>query len=408
MRRPRREDEAPREPELPPTVGIEIEPFGGALVVSNAAAEAALPRVVALVRAAALGGLLLAVALVVVLVSAANRDAIEESRAPSTATARPLSRPAIRIPVVVEESKLVDQLPTTPDAWIDGQVLSWIDSTGQLQLRELVDGTELEVGVLARTNLPPLPEHIHLVGAPNTTWLVDLQEPDRSGKLSNSVRMVRLGDTGDSYGFISRNDTTTDFFVGSLWGPAINGTASVPLSTEVLTVRRTGIIVSSTAAESAVVAGGGLRELPRRLGRIVAASPTRIAGIHCDSLARCIGRVTNWDGGDEREVLVDTLVAPVIRISPDGRFIVATGAEMWTVLDLDVGVTKQWTLGIAANDSLMWTTDSKTLLWEVDGDVLALSIDDPDPRLTRVRQVGNIGVRIIGSDFAVFASSGNG
>jgi|GEM_PF-6940739 len=302
---------------------------------------------------------------------------------------------------------IIDQLPTTPDALLDGLVIAWVDDVRQLQLQRLGDGEALDVSRLARTNIPPLPERVYLIGAENSTWLIDLEVPENSGELSNTVRMVRLGQDLDSYAFISSNEgADTEFFVGSLWGPAATGTATAPASAAVLTVPRRGVVVATQAAQSSVLFGDGLERLPTRLGRIVAAGKSLVVGIFCDDLGRCIGRVANWDGSNEREIRADALGSPVVRISPDERFIVTTGGETWTVYDLWEGSVSSWTSALLPNETLSWAPDSTSVFWVDDG-LLVHQVIDGGRRgaLSVVRQVGSLGEPLAQSDVIVLETS---
>lgn len=324
---------------------------------------------------------------------------------PGPTTAPVVAPPTTSIP----EAALLDQLPSTADEIVDDQVLVWIDGDGMLRARRLLDGAELELSVLAENNLPPLPEHIHLLGATNGTWLLDLLEPERSGKLSNTVRMVRFGDRLDSYGFSSVDESgTTEFFVGSLWGPAMNGLAEVDASTAVFFVPRAGIISSGRDATSQVLRGSGFEPMPSRLGRIVAASRGLVAGIHCDDLGRCVGRVSSWDGAGEVQVDATTLSAPVVRISPDERFIIATGGSTLSLIDLESGSQRQWSIGLDIDDSLVWSTDSSTAFAIVDDAVVALQVTTRELSLSQVRSSGAIDSRLEGADVAVFVDPTSG
>ena len=330
-----------------------------------------------------------------------NRGGAASSAATSTTDVPAIVERVESAPVT--EVPIIDQLPTTPVAMIEDVVIAWVDDRRHLTIQHLSTGEALPVSRLAKTNLPPLPERIHLIGAENSTWLIDLLEPENSGELSNTVRMVRLGQDLDSYAFISTNPgEDTEFFVGSLWGPSMAGTATAPAGAAVLTVARRGIVVASQAAESSVLLGDGLDPLPTRLGRIVAASPSLVAGIFCDDLGRCSGRVAGWDGSNEVEIWADALGSPVVRISPDERYVLAAGGDTWTLYDLESGSRVSWTTAIRANDTLTWSPDSRSVFWIDDTDVLAHSIVTEPRQMSRVRQVGSIGDRLPGSDVALF------
>lgn len=345
-------------------------------------------------------------------------DRVDESIDQETSSPEPASSPALRqsttspttpTPSPVSAEQFLDQLPTTPEEWLAGQVLVWVDENENLRARRLDNGVDLPVSVLAQTNLPPLPDHVHLVGAENATWLFDLEEPERSGKLSNSVRMVRLGTGLDSYGFSSTNDAgATEFFVGSLWGPAMNGLAEVDSTTTVLSVPGTGIISSGRDATSAVLRGSGFEALPSRLGRIVAASASRVLGIHCDDLGRCVGRIAAWDGSDEQQIDASLLTSPVVRISPDSRFIVAGGGSALHVIDLESGSQESWPLEISPDASLTWASDSRTVFFLVEGSLVAVRVGEPVLSVSRVRSAGPVGEMLAGADVLIIAEDPSG
>ncbi len=383
-----------------PSVTIEIDgqPSNQPAPVATSVARSSGPidrtRLLALTALAGLVG----VALIAI---GTTRGSSASQAAPSTTTA---STVVERVgPTPEPEVPIIDQLPTTPIDMIDNIVIAWVDDRRRLSVQHLSTGEDLGVSRLAKTNLPPLPERIHLIGAENSTWLIDLLEPENSGELSNTVRMVRLGQDLDSYAFISSNPgEDTEFFVGSLWGPSMAGTATAPASAAVLTVARRGIVVASQAAESSVLLGDGLDPLPTRLGRIVAASPSLVAGIFCDDLGRCSGRVAGWDGSNEVEIWADALGSPVVRISPDERYVLAAGGDTWTLYDLESGSRVSWTTAIRANDTLTWSPDSRSVFWIDDTDVLAHSIVTEPRQMSRVRQAGSLGDRLPGSDVALF------
>ena len=369
---------------------VPLEPVAGASIRVRALAVAAL----------------LSLSVFVVLTVGMSRD-VDGQGAASTTTVPNVGESNVveRVEQAsVTAAPIIDQLPTTPDALLEGLVIAWVDDERQLRLQRLGDGEALGVSRLARTNLPPLPERIHLIGAENSTWLIDLEVPENSGELSNTVRMVRLGEDLDSYGFISTNEgTDTEFFVGSLWGPAATGTATAPASAAVLTVPRRGIVVASQSAQSSVLLGDGLNPLPTRLGRIVAASRTLVAGIFCDDLGRCVGRVANWDGSNEIGIWADALGAPVVRISPDEQYVLTAGGETWTLYDLVANTRESWTTAIPANDTLTWSPDSRAVFW-IDGeDLLAHTVATEPRQMSRVRQFKRVGDRLPGSDVSLFA-----
>ncbi len=309
-----------------------------------------------------------------------------------------------------DQLQYLSRLSFVDNELLEGLVIAWVRDDDQLELRSLETGAALPVARLAQHDVPPLPEHIQLIGGENATWLIDLLEPERSGKLSNSVRMVRLGSELDSYAFISENeDAPTDFFVGSLWGPAMNGTAQAPKSWTILPVAGAGIIVSSPTAESSIVEGGGFEALPRSVGRAIAASPEHIAGVACDNRLECVGSVSRWDGSDQQIVDANALSNDaIVRISPDGRLLLSVQGTRWSLFDLEGNSSHFWTERLAVDDTITWTPDSRALVWVAEGTLVSLDVTgigrdvDGLPAARIVSPIGAMGDRLPESDVAVF------
>ncbi|MDW3179493.1 MAG: hypothetical protein R8J94_19030 [Acidimicrobiia bacterium] len=327
------------------------------------------------------------------------------AQTPNSIDADPIT-PDVPITPDAEEQPLIDQLASAPEEWLAGHVLAWVNAQGELQARQLATGSDLPVSVFAQTNTPPLPEHIHLLGGENSTWLLDLESPERSGEFSNTVRIVRLGSGAGRYGFSSIDEGgATGFFVGTLWGPAKNGLAEVDAQTNVISVPATGFVVASANGDSSALRDGAFEPVSSRLGRVVAASPSLLAGIHCDAVGRCVGRVAEWDGTNERVVDAAVLAEPIVRISPNGRYIMSGGGgSIWHLVDLAEGTHLTWPLGLVPDDSLQWSPDSSTAFFLNESSLVAVRIDGPEPQVRRVRSAGDIGPRLPGSDVRVLDS----
>lgn len=301
-------------------------------------------------------------------------------------------------------------LPLVDRDLLDGLVIAWISDSDRLVLRSLETGSALETSVLAEHDLPPLPKHIKLIGARNATWLVDLLEPEKSGKLSQTVRMVRLGTEIDSYGFISeQDDGPTSYFVGSLWGPSMTGTAETPQSWTTLPVDGTGIVVSSPTAESSSIRGGGLELLPRHVGRVVAASADHVAGVSCDNRLQCVGSVARWDGSEQQMFDANALSsAATVRISPDGARLLSVIGNEWTLFDLAADRATTWVELIEVDSTLTWTPDSQAVMWVAQGTLLAIDLgpggeaNARDYRPSLVSPFGAIGGRLPTSEMKIY------
>ncbi len=303
--------------------------------------------------------------------------------------------------------EILNELAPVERDLLDGLVIAWIRDNDELQVRRLDSGEPLPVSVLAKHDLPPLPKHIRLIGGRNATWLIDLLEPEKSGKLSNTVQMVRLDSTLDSYGFISETeDGPTDFFVGSLWGPSMNGTAQTPKSWDILPVAGAGIVVSSPTAQSSSIRGSGLEQLPRSVGRAVAATPDHVVGVACDNRLQCMGAVSRWDGSEQELFDANALVrAATIRLSPDGARLLSVVGEEWTLIDLASNTSMTWTQPLAVDDSISWTPDSRAVTWVVAETLVAVDLNaeaNSGFSATRVSPIGGFGPRLPESDVAVF------
>jgi len=400
-------------PAAPPSVGIELLDYDQSPVDLDVG-RSDLPQVSGrssqLRSLVAVGGLLGFAFLALFLLSSSSTpptaEPSPESAAPRVTTPVSTTTPTTSIPTEDEaQVALLESLERVDPELVAGLVVAWVDEDDQLQLQSLDEGA-LPVGRMADHDLPPLPQHIQLIGGENSTWLVDLLEPERSGKLSNTVRMVRLGAELDSYGFISENDAgPTDFFVGSLWGPSMNGTAQAPDSWTILPVPGTGIVVSSPTAQSSSIGGSGMEPLPRHVGRVVAATPDHVAGVTCDNRLQCVGAVSRWDGTDQQLFDANALNnEATVRISPDGRLLLSIIGRRWTVYDLEAD-SSFFMNGLPVDSTITWTPDSNALLWVAQGTLVAVEVETETstihkPRL--VSPIGAVGPRLANSDLAVY------
>lgn len=344
----------------------------------------------------------LVTAAVGLLILAGGAD-VERVADPAADASANRSSPAVRATglQIAPVGRPIDGLVETPSDRLAGLARVSIGDDRRLVVRRLDDGTDLAVATHSTVG-PPLPATIALLGAPNSTWLVDLEDIGRSGEISNTVRLVRLGDGVDSYGFVStREGGETDFFVGSFWGPAASGLDELDESTGVFHVADTGIIASTTSGRSSVLRPGGFEPLPSRLGRIVAASPMWIVGVHCDAVGRCVGRIASWDGLDEREVDAELLVRPVVTLSPDGRHLVTGGMGRWDLLDLESGRHTTMESPLAPDGPVAWAPDSSGVFFVVDGVLVTMHVDELSLSMTRADSAGEMPEPWPDSDVAV-------
>lgn len=342
------------------------------------------------------------VAVLVLLSGPTASDGEPDDAAPTSVAPSPTARPAV---VAEVETPIIDQLPSAPADWFEGLALAWIDADADLRVRDVTTGEDLETSLVSTVQVPPLPSRTILLGAENGTWLLDPEALPSSGQLSNTVRVVRLGAESDSYAFMSTGDDgSTQFFLGSLWGPAMSGLTSTEASTGIIPVVNRGVVLSTTAAESSTIASGGLTELPSRLGRIVAADTDSVAGIHCDDLARCIGRIARWDGSGEVEVPVESLTGNLVRFTPDGAHVLSINGASWTFTEVEGPDRIELLTVVAPNESLVFSADGARVLWLDEGTAFAMDLSSPVPAVHRVRSLDTL-ERLPTSDVVLFDPS---
>ncbi len=280
-------------------------------------------------------------------------------------------------------------LPTVPEAWLRGRSLAWVDGE-ELRIRHLDSGEDLEFGQTPRIQIPPLPDEVRLLGSTNRTYAIVPAALENSGLISQVYRTVRLADGVATFGFLEdRDDGGSVVSTGTLWGPSILPLAEIGAESSIVTVPGRGFVVSHPDGRSDLVSGSELRAAPSNLGRIVAASTDRLAGVSCDATGDCVGRVTDWDGLDELVVEASVLAAPVVRLSAPSGQLFSWSDGTATMID-DAGEVRTWSGGPAFNQSLVWDDDTELFFWVEQGRLLVMDPAQDRPRAHLARTVGEL------------------
>ena len=272
-------------------------------------------------------------------------------------------------------------VPTATQDWLDGYLVVWAQGRGALRVAVASTGEELTTERWSTLPWPLSPEAT-IFSASNSTWVLDPNNVAASGQLSNGVQLTRLGADLDSYSFTTTTDTVHDFFVGSLWGPAGEGLAQAPASSEIFSVQNRGVVVGHVNGSSSILDKDGFRNLPSRLGRVVAAASDHVVGLHCDDLGRCVGRVQDWEGESEQQLPAATTGLPNVHLSPDGSVLSTNDSTGWTLTTLADGVSVQRETRTGPTTEAQWSSDGTMLSWELDGEfrVARPAIDGFDVR----------------------------
>jgi hypothetical protein len=306
--------------------------------------------------------------------------AVEIEPPPEAAPVDPIVRtPTTRSPAPTAAPTTTEVPPPdlgpAPAEWLDGLALAFVDDNEELQLFDLATGSSVVGNQWAEFAWPPLPDSVRLLGAPNRSFAIDPSAPTDSGRISTTVHTVRLSEQNDQFGFFSESEDGFQFFVGSQWGPAQNGLATAPVRAQVFAVPGRGIIVSEPDGSSQVLTTRGLEQLPTRLGRVVDATADRMLGVHCDDLGRCVGRLMDWDLGNEIEIPVAFAANNTVSLSPNGRHLLSANTSEWGVYDIETGGFAVGDPRVVPQNSVAWTPDGARVVWVERGVVVTASAD---------------------------------
>ena len=116
-------------------------------------------------------------------------------------------------------------------------------------------------------------------------------------------------------------------------------------------------------------------------GRIVAANADWFAEVVCDDLMRCTGNIRSWDDDLVTPIPIDVLTTAVVRISPDGRWVLSGGSGHWSIYDIAEQTSVPTGEDVVPNGSATWSPDSAFFLWI---DARTLSATRPEQPSERV------------------------
>ncbi len=283
---------------------------------------------------------------------------------------------------LARQLELVKQLPAAPAAATEGRHLVYTTDDDSLIVLDLTTRQQIEVGRFTRAQLPMEASSVRLINGPNAVFALDLGDVGRSGMLSTQLRMARFDLDRDRYAFVRIEDGARSWTLGSLWGPVILDGGVLDADREVILRSERGAVITGSDTVSAVLDADGLRPLPTRLGRVVAASDSHLAGLYCDEFGRCEGRITDWFGDDEIAVPADAVSPGDLILTPDGSVAVTVGARSWSRRVLhtsddraaDVPAVTTIDSGVLPSGDAFVSDDSAWLAWWLDTHLLVADL----------------------------------
>ncbi len=271
------------------------------------------------------------------------------------------------------------QIPGPPADVVRGQVLVYASEDDELVIIDLASRERIETGRFTGAQLPQDAMEVRLLNSSDAAYVFDVNDMGRSGLLSGQLRVVRFDIERDRYSFLQRETDATGWSLGSLWGPVVLSEGEIAADRTVMVRAERGAVITGTDGVSAVLDADGVRALPTRLGRIVAASNDLLAGVYCDEFGRCEGRITDWNGDGERTMPAEELSLGTVTLSPDGRTLVASGAGEWIVRDLDSGETTRIESRLTPAQGATLSDDGTLLAWFVGSDVAIADLRPEEP-----------------------------
>lgn len=305
------------------------------------------------------------------------------SREPSTRTdpieeAPPTSAvpnaPADSVPIVPD----VDIEEQAPTAWLEGRVLGYVDPNEHWIVVDLGTGDLIETPGFYDELLPPMPRDARLIHGPNMSFAIESDRPERSGQISNRVRVVRMSNDAnvERFAFIETlGDGTADVFVGSLWAPTTGLPINVDATQDVQPIDGRGVLLTNLGSTSSYVNELGLIvELPTELGRIVAANEEGVIVSRCDEDFVCTSQMLDWTFQSWlADIPPELSLAPILRISPNGMWLAASdpAAGWWTIHRIGTSDVTPMPSDTVPNATLAWSRDSTLVAWDsLDGHLL--------------------------------------
>ncbi len=274
----------------------------------------------------------------------------------------PVSRPSTAVTVVADDgfaALRADQSATLLEAIPEaGEYLLFFRSGESLAILDFRDGSSetMDWGV---------PDGVDTVGflymaSERGSWVIDPNDLSRAlrlaptsqiGVLQNPTRTAVLADASG----------TTTVFGGFFDGRSVRILAFVPVGAHAEVIQKLGVLISPVSGGSYLVQ----ETSPTRVseGRIVAANEDWFAEVLCDDSLQCTGNFRSWDNDEETPIALEVLTPPVVRISPNGRWILSGGNGRWSIFDVTAQTSVATGVEVDPNASVTWSPDSAFFLW---------------------------------------------
>ncbi len=253
---------------------------------------------------------------------------------------------------VERAASLIDALPGA------GDYLMFFRSSDSLAMLDFRDGTS----ALMDWSVPNEADTVGFMylASERGSWVVDPDDLSLALRLAPNAQIGVLSNPTRT-AVLSESDGSTTVLGGFFDGRSVRILAAVPMGADAEVVQQLGVLISPVSGGSYLVQEGS----PTRVsdGRIVAATADRYAEILCDDRLQCEGRLGSWHDDEAADLPLDVLTAPVVRISPDGRWILSGGGELWTIYDVGEATFTSAGGAVAPNGSVTWSPDSSFFVW---------------------------------------------
>ncbi|MDG1412208.1 MAG: hypothetical protein P8Q52_15865 [Acidimicrobiales bacterium] len=192
------------------------------------------------------------------------------------------------------------------------------------------------------------------------SWVVDPNNLSRALRLAPRAQIAVLRNPTRTAVLAEVSGVTT-VFGGFFDGRSVRVLASVPVGSNAEAIQKLGVIISPLTGGSYLIQ----ETWPTLVssGRIVAANAHWFAEVLCDDRLRCTANIRSWDDDMVTPIPIDVLATAVVRISPDGRWVLSGGTSHWSIYD----VAKQTSVAtgddVVPNGSATWSPDSAFFLW---------------------------------------------
>ena len=269
---------------------------------------------------------------------------------------------ALSDPEVTEEAPSglrVEQSATFLEALPEaGDYLMFFRSDDSLAVLDFRDGSSelMDWGV---------PDRIETTGfmylaSERGSWVVDPNNLSRALRLAPRAQIAVL-ENPTRTAVLAEISGVTTVFGGFFDGRSVRVLASVPAGSNAEAIQKLGVIINPLSGGSYLIQ----ETWPTLVssGRIVAANANWFAEVLCDDRLRCTANIRSWDDDMVTPIPIDVLATPVVRISPDGRWVLSGGTSHWSIYD----VAKQTSVAtgddVVPNGSATWSPDSAFFLW---------------------------------------------